>query len=206
MLSYIAGLLLLFSGTSNFEGSIDLIYISQYDTTYFTYNIKNENIRVDKFDSHFILTETILLNLNTEEIFVLSPSRKLFTQINKKNKDISSDKNFLVTKTANSRLIKSSVCYQWRVKNIERNTEISYWVTNNNFNFFDKFVRLINNVENIYEFFEKIPESQGYFPILVEERTLLRAEKSTISVNKITPKIFDQAFFNIPAGYNNVNL
>jgi len=206
MLSYIAGLLLLISGASNFEGSIDLIYISQYDTTYFTYNIKNDNIRVDKFDSHFILTETILLNLNTEEIFVLSPSRKLFTQINKKNKDISSDKNFLVTKTANSRLINSSVCYQWRVKNIERNTEISYWVTNNNFNFFDKFVRLINNVENIYEFFEKIPESQGYFPILVEERTLLRAEKSTISVNKITPKNFDQAFFNIPVGYNNVNL
>lgn len=206
MLSYIAGLLLLFPGTSNFEGSIDLIYISQYDTTYFSYNIKNENIRVDKFDSHFMLTETILLNLNTEEIFVLSPSRKLFTQINKKNKDISSDKNFLVTKTANSRLINSSVCYQWRVKNIERNTEISYWVINNNFNFFDKFVRLINNVENIYEFFEKIPESQGYFPVLVEERTLLRAEKSTISVNKITPKIFDQAFFNIPADYNNVNL
>ena len=62
MLSYIAGLFMLFPGTSNFEGSIDLIHISQYDTTYFTYNIKNENIRVDKFDSHFMLTETILLN------------------------------------------------------------------------------------------------------------------------------------------------
>ncbi|HAN19019.1 MAG: hypothetical protein A2X13_11510 [Bacteroidetes bacterium GWC2_33_15] len=210
MLSYIAGLLLFFSGavnpTNTFEGTIELIYISQYDTTFFTYHVKKDFIRVDKLDTHHALTQATLINLTSEEIFVLSPARKMYTQIDKKIRDNNSNKNFEIIKTENSRTINHSVCYQWRVKNIERNTEISYWVKNTDFYSFDKFVHLINNVENFYEFYEKIPDSQGFFPVLVEERTLLRAEKSKLSVEKMTPKSLNDNIFKIPDNYEKVNL
>ena len=56
MLNYILSILLFTASptlqNNSFEGSIDLIYISQYDTTYFSYFVKHDNVRVDKFDKN----------------------------------------------------------------------------------------------------------------------------------------------------------
>jgi hypothetical protein len=209
MLSYIFSILLFASGptfqNSPFEGNIDLVYITQYDTTYFSFFVKQDNIRIDKFDKNRKHTESILLSLKKDIIYVISPSRKLYTQVNYTAEDKSKDKNFEVQKTENTRIIIGQTCYQWRVKNTERNTEVSYWVVKNDFDFFEKFVHLFNSVDKLYEFFEKIPDSKGFFPFLVEERTLLRAEKSKLIVQKISNRILSQSYFDIPADYEKVN-
>ena len=43
-------------------------------------------------------------------------------------------------------------CYQWRVKNLEENTEISYWVAEDNFMFFEELEILGKKFENVYTY------------------------------------------------------
>lgn len=209
MLAYLLSFVLLINSPAfqenSFEGSIDLMYISQYDTTYVTIFVKQNSVRVDKFDKNHKHLETVLLNLEKEIIYMVSPSRKLYTQVNPIINGKAKDKNFEILKTENTRMIIGQTCYQWRVKNVERNTETSYWVVKNDYYFFDKFVRLFTTVDKLFEFYEKIPDAQGYFPLLVEERTLLRADKSKLLVQKISNRILSQSHFDIPADYEKVN-
>ncbi|MCK5170946.1 MAG: hypothetical protein KAQ75_13795, partial [Bacteroidales bacterium] len=80
-------------------------------------------------------------------------------------------------------------------------TEVSYWVSQNNFYFFEELVHLINNTDKTYEFFEKIPETQGFFPMLCVERTLLRKEKYRLYVINITNNAISDDIFKIPSDF-----
>ena len=205
MVNFLLSFLLLLSSTNtnveSFEGSIEMIQESYYDTSYFTYFVKKENVRIDKFDNNHTLTQSLLINLEKEQIYILNPSKKLYTKSNINSKPNPDSENFTILKTENSRMVDEYVCYQWRVKNKERNTEISYWVSQNNFYFFEELVRLINNTDKTYEFFEKIPETQGFFPMLCVERTLLRKEKYRLYVINITPKTISDNIFKIPSDF-----
>lgn len=205
MVNFLLSFLLLLSSTNtnveSFEGSIEMIQESYYDTSYFTYFVKKENVRIDKFDNNHTLTQSLLINLEKEQIYILNPSKKLYTKSNINSKPNPDSENFTILKTENSRMVDEYVCYQWRVKNKERNTEISYWVSQNNFYFFEELIRLINNTDKTYEFFEKIPETQGFFPMLCVERTLLRKEKYRLYVINITPKTISDNIFKIPSDF-----
>lgn len=209
MLNLIISLLiLLFSAPASaksFEGSIDFVYESHYDTSFFTYYVKNDQVRIDKFDNNHLLVQSLLIHMGHEELYVLSPSKKLYTKLERKQTDAHDQENFIVQKTENHREVNGIDCYQWRVKNIERNTEIAYWVSQNDFYFFEDLIKLINHTDKTYDFFEKIPESQGFFPLLAVERTLLRKEKSRIYVANITKKSISDSMFTIPADYQLIN-
>ena len=71
--------------------------------------------------------------------------------------------------------------------------------------FFEDLITLINRTDKTYEFFEKIPETQGFFPILTVERTLLRKEKSRTYVANITKQQLSDNKFKIPTNYQLVN-
>lgn len=189
----------------SFEGSIELVQNSCYNTSYFTYFVKDKNVRIDKFDSDHKLLQSLLIDIEEEKVFILSPTKKLYTQLNTSDKKNISDENFIILKTENSRMVNGFKCYQWRVKNIERNTEVAYWVSQNDFYFFQDLIKLLNRTDKTYEFFDKIPETSGFFPILSVERTLLRKEKSRISVLTITSKKINESTFKIPLNYKVVS-
>jgi len=194
-------LLLINSNPANveaFEGSIELILESCYEKSYFTYYVKDDKVRIDKFDNDHILTQSLLISLKSKEVFALSPSKKLYTKLGQQKAIETNSENFIIAKTENFRMVGDYKCYQWRVKNKERNTEVAYWVSQNNFYFFEELVKILNNTDQTYEFFEKIPESQGFFPILSVERTLLRREKSRIYVVNISDKKVNDSLFSIP--------
>ncbi|MCD4832909.1 MAG: DUF4412 domain-containing protein [Bacteroidales bacterium] len=205
MVNFLLSFLLLLSSTNtnveSFEGSIEMIQESYYDISYFTYFVKKENVRIDKFDNNHTLTQSLLINLEKEQIYILNPSKKLYTKSDINSKPNPDSENFTILKTENSRMVGEYVCYQWRVKNMERNTEVSYWVSQNNFYFFEELVRLINNTDKTYEFFEKIPETQGFFPMLCVERTLLRKEKYRLYVINITNNAISDDIFKIPSDF-----
>jgi hypothetical protein len=87
------------------------------------------------------------------------------------------------------------------VKSREKNTEISYWVTQNNFDFFEKMVKVINQTDLNWDFFNQIPQTQGFFPMLSVERNLVRDEKNRTSVLQINWRSIDSALFRIPSDY-----
>lgn len=145
---------------------------SHYETSYFSYFVKDNKVRIDKFDTDRNLIQSLIIKIDKQEVFILSPSKKLYTQLEISNSDTCENNHFTIMKTENSRIINGAECYQWRVKNIECNTEVAYWVLQNNFYFFDELIKLLHKTDQTYAFFEKIPDNQGYFPILSVERTL----------------------------------
>ena len=205
MVNFLLGFLLLLSSINtnveSFEGSIEMIQESYYDISYFTYFVKKENVRIDKFDNNHTLTQSLLINLEKGQIYVLCPSKKLYTKLDVNSKPKSGSENFTILKTENSRMVGDYVCYQWRVKNKERNTEVAYWVSQNSFYFFEELVSLINSTDKTYEFFQKIPETQGFFPMLSVERTLLRKEKCRLYVVNISDKAVSENIFKIPSDF-----
>ena len=205
MVNFLLSFVILFSGMFNspdaFEGSIEVVCSSFYDTSYYTYYVKNENVRIDKFDENNSLTQSMIIDLEKDEIFILSPEKKLYKQLTLNKEVADAEEGFIILKTENSRTVNGYECYQWRVKNAERNMEVAYWVWQDNFYFFEELVHLLNRADKIYEFFDKIPETQGFFPMLTVERTLLRREKSRASVVNINKKAVDESVFNIPSDY-----
>ncbi|MCK5028055.1 MAG: DUF4412 domain-containing protein [Bacteroidales bacterium] len=196
----------MFNSLDAFEGSIEIVCSSFYDTSYYTYYVKDQNVRIDKFDENNSLIQSMIVDLDKDEIFVLSPKKKLYKQLTP-NKDLSEiQEDFIILKTENSRTVNGYECYQWRVKNAERNMEVAYWVWQDNFYFFQELVHLLNRTDKTYEFFDKIPETQGFFPILTVERTLLRREKSKASVVNISNKKVDESIFKIPSDFELVKL
>lgn len=202
VISFLLFLFVIPSETESFEGKIDIVQKSCYETSYFTYFIQNENVRIDKFDKDHRILQSLIINTNEEEIYVLSPQKKLYTQINLTKKQSIESDNFSIQKTGNSRLINGVECYQWRVKNIERNTEVAYWVLQNNFTFFSELIKLLNKTDKTYEFFEYIPDTQGFFPMLSVERTLLRKEKLRTYVVNIDKQKLSKSTFEIPSDFS----
>lgn len=185
----------------SFEGKIDLVQKTCYETMYFTYLIQDKNVRIDKFDHDHKILQSLIIDLNKEEIFILSPDKKLYTILKPANDNFTETETFSISKTDNSKLVNGIKCYQWRVKNADRNTEVAYWVFQDNFYFFNDLIKLLNRTDKTYEFFEKIPDTQGFFPMLSVERTLLRKEKLRTSVVNIDKKKIDDSYFIIPDDY-----
>ncbi len=192
------------NNSDSFEGKIKLVEESNYNTTFYTYTIKNKQIRVDKFDQNHEIIQSMLVNLENEQMIVLSPSKKLYTYQELSRNLNTTNENFEVIKTKNTRLLNGKKCYQWRVRNVEQNTEVTYWVSESNFHFFNDFIKLLNCTERTFTFFEKIPNSQGFFPMLTVERTLLRKIKKQISVIEINHQKVNETTFEIPNNFNEV--
>jgi hypothetical protein len=185
----------------SFEGSITMVKESFYDTTFFTYYVSDGRIRIEECNSKKELQSVYLVNIIKEEVFVINPLKRMYTKLKKLDNALLAQNNFSIKKTDNYKLIKGVKCYQWRVKNREKNSEISYWVTQNNFDFFEKMVKVLNQTDRSWEFFNRIPNTQGFFPMLYVERNLLRDEKMRTAVLQIEQRPVDSSVFSIPKGF-----
>ncbi|MEA2107222.1 MAG: DUF4412 domain-containing protein [Bacteroidota bacterium] len=208
MINFLFSLFLFISAPVNhspsFEGKIKLVEETHYNTIFYTYTIKNKQIKVDKFNQNHKIIQSLLINLEDEQIIVLSPSKKKYTYLNLSRNPNTANENFEVIKTENTRILNGKKCYQWRVRNVEQNTEVAYWVSESNFYFFNDFIKLLNCSEHTFTFFEKIPDSQVFFPMYTVERTLLRKIKKQISVIEINHQKVNDTTFEIPKDFNEV--
>jgi hypothetical protein len=187
--------------TSGFEGKITFVKQSVYDTSYYDCYIKGELIRIEEYDKQHHHQNTFIGNLKNQTLTAIDQENKLVAKI-ETHSLISADKNeFQTIKTTNHKLINGYECYQWRVKNKYRKTEISYWVTKIHFPLCSHFLKLLNSSENFLNFFLYIPDNDGFFPILVEERTILREEKVKLQVTHVSQTILSKGLFTIPKSY-----
>jgi hypothetical protein len=100
-------------------------------------------------------------------------------------------------------LIQGYLCEQWRVCNQKENTEITYWVTKGNFNFFIDFLKLWNRSEKHSRYYLQLPDAKGYFPIMSVERSAFRDKRMELEVVKIKSKNLPSDLFTIPSDYKN---
>jgi hypothetical protein len=188
--------------TQSFEGEITFIKQTSKDTSFYKYKIKNNIIRIDELDKNYKLTNYLLVYIDKEEIYAINPEKKLYTKLPihpwQKNKK---SENYKIFKTENYKSINGYKCYQWRVKNKKENTEIAFWVTNDKFHFFYDFLKILNRTEKSSIYYLTIPKTNGYFPMLSVERSLLRDFRLKLSVTKIEKKNLNSSLFKIPSEY-----
>jgi hypothetical protein len=143
-----------------------------------------------------------LIDILNEKVIALDPARKMYRvlNLNEKNREINRDR-FVIKKTENHKEINGIKCYQWRVRNPETNSEIAYWVTHNKLRFMNDVIRLLSQTDRMYAFFSVISGTDGFFPVLSVERTLLRKERQRITVQKIDKKNIESKLFKIPGSY-----
>jgi len=192
--------------TKSFEGLIRFHQIINEDTLLYTYFIKDRMVRMDIHENNnpnIPSDSYMLFYLDQKLIYAFKPSRKVYKNVVANPYISTNDENFRIIKSANSKRIHGYNCYQWRVRNKNQNTEVSYWVANDQFDFFEDFLKLWNRSEKHASYFLKIPDTKGFFPLLSEERTTLREEKMTLKVVDIQRKTLDNSFFEIPKDYRN---
>jgi hypothetical protein len=187
-----------------FEGSIQFIQQTLNDTLYYTYHVKERKVRVDIHEKCISCEgpqNSLLFDLDKKTITAISPSRKMFINLEVKPYRKIDESQFTIIKSENTKVINGYKCQQWRVRNKTQNTEITYWVANDGFQFFEEFLRLWNRTEKHAQFYLQIPDIIGFFPMLSEERTLLRDHKMKLAVTDIRKKPVEQNLFDIPKDY-----
>lgn len=192
-----------FAYSQTFEGTIDIVKTTLSDTLYYSYTIKNNHIRIDEYDKHKRLQKSFILNLQDSSIFALNPHDKLYMPV---ERQIAMENAIepTIIHTGNFKYINGYRCYQWRVRDVASNTEIAYWVAQENFDFFVPMAHLWKTIEENFSFFTLLPLQSiaGNMPLLTETRTLLRDEKAIISVINIERVLVSDALFVIPHTYN----
>ena len=65
----------------SFEGKITFRKITSADTSYFSYYVKNNFVRVDEHTKSEQLINSMIVNLNDSSLVALSPLRKMYMQM-----------------------------------------------------------------------------------------------------------------------------
>jgi hypothetical protein len=188
---------------AEFEGNMTIVKQTLYDTTIFKFSVQNQFVRIDQFSSKKVIIQTLIIDLNTEKITALSPTLKLYTNIQKQKNFTKNSSEIKVIPSEEYKIINGYKCFLWRVRNESRNSETSYWVYNSGYSFFQKTINLLNRTSdysNLFENYSSI-ENYGMIPVLSIERTLLREEKSKILLNDIKHQKVNPAIFKIPNNY-----
>ena len=193
----------LYAQSKKFEGEIVFIKETLKDTSYFSYKIKGDKVRVDELDRNMNTKNYMIIDINAPIIYAVNPTRKLYTNmpIHPWNYDNAPQSNFQIIKTENYKYLNGYKCNQWRVRNKKEDTEIAYWVASDQFTFFQKFLRLINIADKNSDYYLRIPETEGIFPMLSVEMSILRSRKSKMEVININKKNMETALFEIPGDY-----
>lgn len=187
--------------TQTFEGSIEMVKKSFYETSYYTYFVKGDKIRIEEFNKNKKLVNVLLVDIPSKKVMALNPERKIFKYV-RKMPYVKADKDkYEIIKTDYRKTINGYVCYQWRVKNKALNTEISYWVLESNLNFWYDLLKILDKTDNNSSFFLQIPGNHDVIPLLAVERTLVRDEKARTSVVEIESKELNKELFEIPKDY-----
>lgn len=173
------------------------------DTCYFAYHVKGEMVRIDELNKNKQIVSSLLVNLKDHNLTALSPTKKLYMKLRTNPYVPDNQTSYEIIPSKNKKKIFGYDCQQWRVKNKKQNTEVSYWVANDEFCFFGDLMKLLNKTEKHSTFFLQIPNVSCYGPLVCEERTLLRDSKVKLAVIDIKKSKLDNTLFVIPANYKN---
>lgn len=190
---------------SDFEGRIVLSKQSLYDTTNYEYTIKGTYVRIDIKNSFAQIIQSLIIDLEEENITALSPNHKLYTVLKKKRHPEDFDKaEYELIKTPNFKLINGYKCFLWHVRNKRLDSDITFWVTDMKFDFLPKVVALLsrtNDYSELINYYIQVALDSTFFPILIIDRTLLKEERAKMMVTNIIQEPVSDKVFEIPKDY-----
>jgi len=189
---------------TGFEGKIKMVRKTFYDTNYIDYYVKGNQVRVERYSKGEDLVSSLIIDIDSKKVFLLDSKRKKYTRLTL-NEDLPNGRgNYKIIKTKNFREINGVKCYQWRVRNREKNSEVAFWVARKDLDFFNKLIPILSQIDKTYFFYEKIQGKSNFFPFMIVERNLLRKEKKRLAVIDIQRTSVSNYHFKIPSNYQEV--
>lgn len=182
-----------FEGTISFKKSVGPI------TANYTYHVKGDKVRIEEIDEDGNVQGIMLVNTSENEVLALSPERKMFIEV--PNKRPSRKTDLSIEETSNEKKILGLDCKEWKVISAEDNREISYWLANNNFDFFVPMLKTLNRKDKLAVFFLKLPNQTGAFPLLGVESQEDGTELTKLEVKEVNESKLSDDLFAIPNGY-----
>ncbi len=186
-----------------FSGNIEFKSYNTKDTTTNVYIVKDKLIKLDNFKKNQSLMEgSFIFDLNAGTVKFLNPKRRVWG-INKSETPPIIKGQCVVTK-GGTKKIQGANCVEYIVKNTEENTQITYWVATDKYNFFIPLLKLWNRKDKQSVYFAKIEGlPEGSMPMLSEEKSISEGKVITkLEVIKITKRTPDDSELEVPAGYN----
>ena len=190
------------SVAQSFEGTIEFKKSSTTDTTNYVYTIKGNMVRIDEIGTKSRKVEgSFLVDLDAKTMKFLNHERKLYGDQNTASAPVIKG-TCSVKKGQNVKNLQGYKCVEYIVTNNEENTQITYYIADGKFSFFEKLLRQLNRKEKSAIYFLQISDVKNMFPMLSIQTDLSGKEVGKLEVTKITKKEVDPSLFEIPKGYN----
>lgn len=186
-----------------FNGNIEFKYYNSKDTSTNIYIVKDKLIKLDQYKrSQSAMEGSFIFDLSSNTVKFLNPKRKVWG-INKSETPPIIKGQCVVTK-GGAKKIQGANCTEYVVKNTEENTQITYWITQDKYNFFIPLLKLWNRKDKQSIYFAKIEGlPEGSMPFLSEEKSISDGKViSKLEVVKITKRTPEDGELEVPAGYN----
>ncbi len=199
------GLVLLFISLytqAQFEGVIEFRMETRKDTTINSYNVKNDHVRLDQLGKKSGKVEgSFVFDLTKNNIKFVNPLRKVWGEHKSETPPVIKGK-CEVLKTKNIKTLLGHKCTEYIVKNSEENTQISYWITTDKFDFFIPLVKLWNRKDKASVYFNQLSDlPKGSMPLLSIESTLDGKQVGKLEVMKVDKKVLELNQVTVPADY-----
>jgi hypothetical protein len=195
-------LLLSFGLFAQFEGIIEFKMQTKKDTTVNIYYVKSDHIKLDQLGKKSGKVEgSFVFDLTNKQIKFVNPGRKVWGEHKSETPAVIKG-TCEVTKTKNVKTILGKKCSEYVVKNTEENTQISYWVSSEKFDFFIPMVKLWNRKDKQSIYFNQIKDlPKGSMPMASFETTLDGKKVSVLEMTKIEKKNLELIQVSVPADY-----
>lgn len=191
------------AGDANFSGTITFRYMTAKDTSINMYQVSEPMVRLDQFVKQSKALEgSYIFDLKNNTAKFISPRRKMYGD-HKIMKQPNNTGQYTVTNEGGKYMVAGYACSKYIVRNIEQNTEITYYIHLGTFGFFTPLLKLWNRKDLQSVFFLQITGlPRGAMPMKSEERLIQnQALVSSLEVIAITNKTLPAETFKIPPSF-----
>lgn len=185
----------------SFQGVIEFTKATLMDTTGYIYYVKNDMVRIEEIGSDKKVAGVFLVNTKTGKAKALSPERQLYMDQGPVITQLSKMKNAEIIKGKSTKTIAGYKCKEFIVKNKDQNTQITYYLVKDNFQFFEGLLIALNRKDKFSTYYQHLPDLENTFPFHAIEADLNGKQRSSLLVTNITKKDLEDHLFEVPKEY-----
>jgi hypothetical protein len=183
-----------FQGTIKFTKTIGPV------TANYVYYVKGDKVRVEEIGENGEVQGIMIVDTKANTVKALSPERQMYIDV--PNKRPARDTEVYVQKTGNTQQINGYKCSEVKVTGKTDGREITFWVADDQFDFFMPMLETLNRKDKLAVYFMNVPELDGFFPMLGVEKKTDGMELSKLQVVDMNKTALADNLFEIPAGYS----
>jgi hypothetical protein len=181
-----------------FEGTIDFEKKTGSTTIKYKYLIKADKIRVEDYGTDGTLQGIMLVNTTNGNVWNLSPDRKLYSAVPKKEPNMNIE---VVVKTGGKKDVAGVSCTEYNVTCEAEQRITTFYCGGSQFDFFVPFLKTLHRKDKLSVYFQKLTGVDGQFPFMGVEKKLDGTVLTTLKVNSYKRESIADSMFEIPKDY-----